>query len=88
MVQKPFKNREDIKRQLRECERWGDIVTSLAFLLAVIGIIWRVFKIDYGFDSTSWFLLAVFFGVISLAPHISFIALKSWYGVESERKNK
>jgi hypothetical protein len=86
MAQKPFKNREDIKRQLRECERWGDIVTSLAFLLAAIAIIWRVFKIDYGLDSTFWFLLAIFFGVMSLMPTMYLVGYKQMYGIESEKK--
>jgi hypothetical protein len=35
---------------------------------------------------TSYFLLAVIFAVLSIAPHIQVVALKFWNGVEFERK--
>ncbi len=42
--------------------------------------------IDFSIAPTSFYLLAVFLAIISVAPHISVVALKSWYGVESEKK--
>jgi hypothetical protein len=42
--------------------------------------------IDFSMAPTSFFLLAIFFAVLSIAPHAQVAALKSWYGVESERK--
>jgi hypothetical protein len=86
MAEKPFKNRDDIKKQIRMCERWCDIAVSLAFLLVAIGIIWRVLKIDYGLDSTFWFLLGIFFALISIMPAIHIVVYKQMYGIYSENK--
>ena len=86
MAEKLFKNREDIKKQIKMCERWCDIVMYLAFLLVIIGSVWRVLKLDYGLDSTFWFLLAIFFGVMSIMPTIHIVVYKQMYGMYSEDK--
>jgi hypothetical protein len=86
MAEKPFKDREEAKKQLILCGNWCNIVTIFSFLLLIIGIIWRVLKIDYGLDSTFWFLLALFFAIISLAPHIHMAVISSQLGFDSEHK--
>ncbi len=86
MPEKPFKDREEAKKQLVTCGNWCNIVTILSFLLLIIGIIWRVAKIDYGLDSTFWFLLAIFFAVTSLAPHVHMAIISSQLGFDSEHK--
>ncbi len=88
MVEEPFKNREELKARIKLCSRWSDIGSTLSFLFVVIGIIWRVLKIDYGLDSTFWFLLAIFFAVIIIMPTIHLVGYKQLYGIESENKNK
>jgi hypothetical protein len=42
--------------------------------------------IVFNMAPTSYFLLAIVFAVLSIASHGQVVALKSWYGVESERK--
>jgi len=83
---KPYKDWEEVKKDIR---KWrganiGCIVIGLLFVIA--GAATETLKI--GMAPTSYFLLALFFAVISIAPHIQVAALKTWYGVESERKNK
>jgi hypothetical protein len=86
MAEKPFKDREEAKKQLIRCGNWCTICESFSFLLVIIGIIWRVAKIGYGLDSTFWFLLAIFFAVTSLAPHIHMAIISSQLGFDSEHK--
>ena len=50
MFEKPFKDREEAKEQLKRCRRWCSISENLSFLLVIIAIIWRVVKIDFGLD--------------------------------------
>jgi hypothetical protein len=86
MAEKPFKDREEAKKQLIRCGNWCTISESLSFLLVIIGIIWRVLKFDYDLDSTFWFLLAIFFAITSLAPHIHMASISSQLGFDSEHK--
>ena len=83
---KPFQEKEEAKEQLKRCGRWLSISENLSFLLVVIAIIWRVLKIDYGLDSTFWFLLAIFFAICSLAPHLHIASLQNLLGIGSEHK--
>ena len=87
MAEKPFKDRDEVKARIKLCGTWINICGVLAFLLVIIGIIWRVLgRIDYGLDSTFWFLLAIFFAVTSLEPTIHLVIYKQMYGIESENK--
>lgn len=87
MTEKPFKDREEAKKQLIRCGNWCTISESISFLLVIIGIILRLLKLDYfDLDSTFWFLLAIFFAITSLAPHIHMASISSQLGFESEHK--
>jgi hypothetical protein len=87
MAEKPFKDREEAKKQLITCGNWCTICEGLSFLLVIIGIIWRLLKLDYyDLDSTFWLLLAIFFAITSLAPHIHMALISSQLGFDSEHK--
>ena len=87
MAEKPFKDREEAKKQLIRCGNWCTISEGLSFLLVIIGIIWRLLNLDYyDLDSTFWFLLAIFFAITSLAPHIHMASISSQLGFDSEHK--
>ena len=86
MAEKPFKDREEAKKHLISCGNWCNICEGLAFLLIVIGIIWRVLKVDFGLDSTFWFLLAIFFAITSLAPHLHIASIRNLLGIDSDHK--
>jgi nitric oxide reductase large subunit len=85
---KPYKNWEEVKNDIKFWNYANKTCLVIALLFIIAGVVAEAFNYDFILAPTSWFLLAVVFAVISIAPHISFIALKSWYGVESERKNK
>jgi hypothetical protein len=81
---KPYKDWEEVKKDIRKW-RWANISCIVIGLLFVwVGGAEEILKIGMG--PTSYFLLALFFAVLSIAPHIQVVVLKSWYGVESERK--
>jgi hypothetical protein len=61
-------------------------VKAFAFLLVVIGIIWRALKIDLGLDSTFWFLLTIFFAITSLALQLHIASIRNLLGIDSEHK--
>ena len=86
MGEKPYKDWEEVKKDMIKWNRInaGCLVIGLLFVIA--GAAAETLEIDFSMAPTSFFLLAIFFGVVSIAPHIQVAALKSWYGVESERK--
>jgi hypothetical protein len=85
---KPYKDWEEVKKDI---VKWrniniGCIVIALLFVIA--GAAAETLDVDLSMAPTSYFLIAIIFAMLSIAPHIQVVALKSWYGVESERKNK
>jgi hypothetical protein len=87
LAQKPFKDREQVKKKIRI---WGlrtDICICLGLLFAIIRIIGEALKIDLHLASTSWLLLAIFSAVLSTGPHVHLAIARSLFGIESENKN-
>lgn len=87
IAEKPFKNREELKKEIRICGMWCDICEILLILFFIIGIIGDALNITLGLESMTWLLLAVFFAVLSIGPHIHITVDKHLYGIETENKN-
>jgi hypothetical protein len=85
---KPYKDWEEVKNDIRKWRGANISCIVIGLLFVIVGVIGEALKIDLRLASTTWLLLGLFFAVISIAPHIQVAVLKSWYGVESERKNK
>jgi hypothetical protein len=86
MSDKPYKDWMEVKEDIR---RWRNanlccIVIGLLFVIAGAAV--DILNIDFRMAPNSFFLVAIFFVLLSIAPHIHVVALKSWYGVKSERK--
>ena len=87
MTGKPFKDREDVKKEIRD---WFNISFSLmvlSLLLVLIGITADALDRTLGLETMSWFLLAIFFNVAAAAPLVKSAVAKSVYGIEAEIKN-
>jgi hypothetical protein len=87
LAQKPFKDREQVKKEIRI---WGlrtDMCICLGLLFAIIGIIADALNITLGLETMSWFLLAVFFGALSTGPHVHLAIARSLFDIESENNN-
>jgi hypothetical protein len=85
---KPYKDWEEVKKDIKKWRGANLSCVLIGLLFVIVGVIGESLKIDLRLASTTWLLLGLFFAVISIAPHVQVAALKSWYGVESERKNK
>ena len=86
--EKPFKNREEVKAEIRRCDLMGTIFSMLSLLSALIGIISEVLNMTLGLEPMSWFLLAIVFSVNAILPAMHSVAAKHLFGVEAESKEK
>ena len=88
MGEKPYKDWGEVKKDIVKWRRANICCIFIGLLLIIVGLATETIDVDFIIAPTSIFLIALFFAVLSIAPHIQVVALKSWYGVESERKNK
>jgi len=83
---KPFENREEVKKEIRNWFIGSLFLELLGILLALIGIIADALDKTLGLETMSWFLLAIFFSVSAAGPLVMSAVFKSLYGIESEIK--
>ncbi len=83
-----FKNREEVKTEIRKCSIMAGIIILLGVLFALLGIIGDALNMTLVLESISWLLLAVFFGIVAIFPTMHSVMAKHLYGIESENKNK
>ena len=88
MGEKPYKDWEEVKQDIAKWRRANICCIVIGLLFIIVGAAAETIDVDFIMAPTSYFLIALFFAVVSIAPHIQVVALKSWYGIESERKNK
>ena len=83
---KPFKNRGDVKAEIRNCDLYGGICQYACFLFAALGVIVDVLNITIGIESISWFLLAIVAGINAIIGHTHAVVAKHLLGIEFENK--
>ena len=84
--QKPFKDREAVKKEIRDWFFISLFLECLGLLFAVLGVIGDALSIMLGLESMSWFLLAIFFSVSAAGPLVKSAVAKISYGIESDKK--
>lgn len=84
----PFKNREEVKDEIRACDRFGGISQYACFVFAALGVIGDALNINLGLESMSWFLLAIVAGLNAIIGHTHVVVAKHLLGIESESKKK
>jgi len=82
--QKPFKDREEVKKEIRNWFIGSLVLELLGLLLVMIGIVADASDRTLGLETMSWFLLAIFSSVSAVGPLVMSAVLKSFYGIESE----
>lgn len=85
---KPFKNREDVKAEIRNCDFFGGICQYACFGFAVLGVVGDALNITLGLEPTSWFLLAIVAGLNAIIGHTHVVMAKHLLGVEAERQKE
>lgn len=83
---KPFKDREEVKKDIRLCAWVGSIVTFCSLGFAALGVIGDALNITLGLESMSWFLLAIVAALSAIVPNMRSSVAKHLYGIESEKK--
>jgi len=86
LEEKPFKNREEVKAEVKLCSTVGTIFQLLSLLFAVLGIIGDALNTALGLQTMSWFLLAIIAGISSVIPSMHAVLAKHLLGVEAESK--
>ena len=85
-VERPFKNREEVKKQITLCNMAAGFIMILGLIFALLGIISDALDINLILESSNWLLLAILFIIGSFGPTIHSIMAKHLYGIESEKK--
>jgi len=83
---KPFRNREEVKKDIRLCAWMGSFVIFCSIGFAVLGVISDAVNVTLGLETMSWFQLAIWAGLIAILPNMRSTTAKHLYGIESERK--
>jgi hypothetical protein len=84
LEEKPFKNREEVKAEVKRCSTFSTVLQLLSLLLAILGIIGDALNTTLGLETTSWFLLAIIVGISSILPTMHAVLAKHLLGVEAE----
>ena len=59
MSEHPFKTREDVKKEIRLCDRASGLVIIVGLIFAVLGVIGDALDVKLVLESMSWFMLAI-----------------------------
>jgi hypothetical protein len=87
-VNKPFKDREHIIWEIERCSRAANYLIVISLVTFVLGIASDLLNMKLLLGATSWLLIAVFGGIISLAPHLHLVLAKHLLGMEVIKKEK
>lgn len=84
----PFKNREHILWEIGYCNKAAGYVTILCLAFGVVGIISDFLNMELVLGSTSWLLLSVVAGVLSMGPHLHVIMARHLLGMEVIKRDQ
>ena len=85
---KPFKDREHILWEIGYCGKATNYLTILSLGFMVVGIISDLLSMKLALGATSWLLLAVIAGIMSLAPHLHMLMARQLLGMEVIKKEQ
>ena len=87
-VERPFKNREEVKNIISKCNLFGGFLAILGVLFALVGVVGDALDINVILEPSNWLLLAILFVVGSFGPMLNSLLAKHLYGIESENKKE
>ncbi len=83
-----FKNREEVKVEIRDCNRFAAISQYACFIFAALGVVVDALDVTLGLESMSWFLLAIVAGLNAIIGHTHVVMAKHLLGIETESKRE
>ncbi len=84
----PFKNREEVKRDISQCNLNAGVFLLACLGFAALGVISDALNITLGLEPMSWLLLAIVAILGAIIFHMNVVMAKHLYGIESERKKE
>ena len=88
LEEKPFKNREDVKAEVRRCSIVASICMVFCLVFVALGVIGDALNITLGLETISWFLLAIVVGLTAIHPQMHAVLAKHLLGMEAESKKE
>lgn len=85
---KPFKDREHILWEIGYCNKAAGYITILCLAFVALGVISDLLNMKLGLGSTSWLLLSVVAGVLSMAPYLHVIMARHLLGMEVIKRDQ
>lgn len=85
---KPFKDREHILWEVGYCNRAANYIIILSLVCLLLGIISNVLDMKLALDSTSWFLISIVAGIMTLPPTLHEVLARHLLGMEVIKKEK
>ena len=86
LEEKPFKNREDVRAEIRRCSMFASICMYVSLIFVVLGVISDALNTTLGLGSISWFLLAIVVSLTAIHPQMHVVLAKHLLGAEAESK--
>jgi hypothetical protein len=86
--EKPFEDREEIKKTLSPMGLMGHITLFLGIIFAVLGIIADAANVTLGLEPTSWLLLAIVACVVGMPAWLTWGISMHLLGMEAKTKKK
>jgi hypothetical protein len=85
---RPFKNRERVKAEIRRCAWASSVGMIFGFLFALLGVIRDALNVALVLKLISWFLFAIFAVVAAIVPTLHLAVAKHFLGIEPESKTE
>jgi hypothetical protein len=86
LEEKPFKNREDVKAEIKRCSAFATICMLFCFIFAILGVAGDALNTTLGLESMSWFLLAIIAGLVATHPQMHAVAAKHLLYLDESKK--
>ncbi len=88
LEEQPFKNRDDLKAEIKRCSTFAGYCMIFCVIFALLGIIGDASNTTLGLTSMSWFLLAVIAGVFGLYPQMHSLAARHLLYMDETKKEQ
>jgi hypothetical protein len=85
---KPFKDREHVRAEIRRCALAGSVFAYVSFLFVALGVISSALNTTLGLQPLIWFLLAIFACIHAIVPEMHLVVAKQVYGIEGENEKE
>jgi putative exporter of polyketide antibiotics len=88
LEEQPFKNRDDLKAEIKRCSVFASYCMVFCAIFALLGIIGDASNTTLGLESMSWFLLAITSALFGIYPQMHSLAAKHLLYMDETKKEQ